>query len=592
MKQSLTILLILFSSKAFTQSNVGIGTTTPNASAQLDVSSTSKGILIPRMTQAQRIAIVNPSQGLLIYQTDGTAGFYVNRSSIPAVPNWSPITEGVNSWSQTLSGDGIFNNNSGSVGIGINAPNSNAQLEISSSTKGLLMPRLTNLNMNLLQVNAPDGMMIYNTDQQGLFIKRNTQFVRLTDTSRPFVLPYNGNANSASDLFQIQNFGSGSAIYGLSSSNTQAAIKGHGIGNGMGIEGNSATNIGIYGTTASGIGVQGTATTAGTAGFFTSTSGYALITNNGNVGIGALNPAYQLDVDGRMRIRHNGVTSGIWLNKADNTEGSFIGMINDTTAGFWGNATSGNWRVAVDVKNGLLGIGTTDPVTPLSFANNTGNKISLWGSNSNSHYGLGIQGSLMQLYTDANTSDIAMGYGSSSAFTENVKFLGNGNLHIGKYTTWQSAADNRKVNFGDGDFVYVGEQDADDRLVLRASSFDFRNGNVFIGATDFSKGAGYKLRVNGKIIAEEVKVQLVGAWPDYVFADDYNKLTIPQLENFIKTNKHLPNVPSAKEVETNGQHLGELQKKMMEKIEELSLYVIEQHKEIENLKHQIQQIKK
>lgn len=460
------------------------------------------------------------------------------------------------------------------VGIGTTTPATGAILELSSPSKGLLLPRLSTAAMNTLGAAGPDGMLAYNTDQQGLFIRRNGTFVRLSDTSRPFVLPYSGSATNDNVLFQVQNFGFGGAFYGMTSSASNPAIKGESFGFSDGVQGNATSGNGIFGVAASGNG-----------GYFSSTSGHALLTNTGKVGLGTLSPAYQLDVNGRMRIRHAGATPGIWLNKSNNTEGAFIGMVNDTTAGFWGNATSGNWRVAIDVKNGQMGIGTTDPAAPLSFASNVGNKISLWGSATGNHYGVGIQGSTMQLYTDISSSNISFGYGSSTSFSENVKFLGNGNVHIGGYNSWVNAQDNRKINFGDGDYVFLGEQDADDRLVLKAGSFDFKTGDVFVGVTDFTKAAGYKLRVNGKIIAEEVRVQLTGAWPDYVFNEGYQKLTIPQLEQYIKNNKHLPNIPSAAEVENNGQHIGELQKKMMEKIEELSLYIIELKKEIDSLKN-------
>lgn len=84
--------LAIFFFCAFLNSNAqtGIGTTTPNASAKLDVSSTDKGILIPRMTSAQRGFISFPANGLLVYQTDGVIGFYVN-SGTSASPSWLRI---------------------------------------------------------------------------------------------------------------------------------------------------------------------------------------------------------------------------------------------------------------------------------------------------------------------------------------------------------------------------------------------------------------------------------------------------------------------------------------------------------------------
>lgn len=89
-----------------------------------------------------------------------------------------------------------------------------------------------------------------------------------------------------------------------------------------------------------------------------------------------------------------------------------------------------------------------------------------------------------------------------------------------------------------------------------------------------------KLSVNGKIRAKEIKVEATG-WPDYVFEDGYQSKSLTELEAFIKQYKHLPEVPSAKEVEQNGVALGEMNKILLKKIEELTLLLIEQNKKNE-----------
>lgn len=81
---------------SYAQNNVGINTTTPDASAALDVNSTSQGVLVPRMTLAQRDAINSPATGLIIYQTDNTPGFYFNAGT-PAEKNWTSLTGGTSS---------------------------------------------------------------------------------------------------------------------------------------------------------------------------------------------------------------------------------------------------------------------------------------------------------------------------------------------------------------------------------------------------------------------------------------------------------------------------------------------------------------
>ena len=99
------------------------------------------------------------------------------------------------------------------------------------------------------------------------------------------------------------------------------------------------------------------------------------------------------------------------------------------------------------------------------------------------------------------------------------------------------------------------------------------NGNVGIGTTTPTE----KLSVNGKIRAHEIKVEAAN-WPDYVFEQDYKVLGLQELDAYIKQHKHLPDMPSAKETETNGIELGEMNKLLLKKVEELTLHLIEKDK--------------
>ena len=110
------------------------------------------------------------------------------------------------------------------------------------------------------------------------------------------------------------------------------------------------------------------------------------------------------------------------------------------------------------------------------------------------------------------------------------------------------------------------------------------NGNVGIGTIN---PGTFKLAVNGKIRAKEIKVET--GWSDFVFEDDYNLRLLTDVEAFIQTHKQLPDIPSAQEVEENGVNLGEMESKLLQKIEDLTLYIIGQEKRIKQLEEKIKQ---
>lgn len=106
-------------------------------------------------------------------------------------------------------------------------------------------------------------------------------------------------------------------------------------------------------------------------------------------------------------------------------------------------------------------------------------------------------------------------------------------------------------------------------------------GNVLIGTTIAQQD--YKLIVKGKIKAEELRLSTKD-WPDYVFDSKYKLRSLSEVEKFIQQNKHLPDVPSEAHVVEEGVSVVEMQGKLLQKIEELTLYMIDQHKQIEELK--------
>jgi hypothetical protein len=165
---------------------------------------------------------------------------------------------------------------------------------------------------------------------------------------------------------------------------------------------------------------------------------------------------------------------------------------------------------------------------------------------------------------------------------------GETGLNITTFTKKDGSVDYSSIQASNSQLYVLAEQD----IIFstdwdKAESVYFKaNGNVGIGTSNPSEKlevAG-NIRVNAKIEAGEIEVKNMKQWEDEVFEDSYNLASLSEVEGFIKENGHLPEIPSEAEVLENGYNMGEMDAMLLKKIEELTLYVIELEKEIEELK--------
>jgi hypothetical protein len=143
-----------------------------------------------------------------------------------------------------------------------------------------------------------------------------------------------------------------------------------------------------------------------------------------------------------------------------------------------------------------------------------------------------------------------------------------------------------RISFSTGIILNPGSSYGKSYVDIQGGGLRVSSGNVGIGTTTTGS---FKLAVEGKIGAREVNVT-TGVWADYVFEADYALPSLESLKVFIDKNKHLPEIPTAQEVETNGINLGEMNTLLLKKVEELTLYMITLKEENQELKKEVQKI--
>ena len=219
--------------------------------------------------------------------------------------------------------------------------------------------------------------------------------------------------------------------------------------------------------------------------------------------------------------------------------------------------------------NGVVGVGTTSPRARLdigayindSLLGTVMGRLSE-GDNTGSGTFLGVRGYATQGAVIYNTKSFAIEHNFYGVTNSSIGFYRGGNVS-GGFMTFSTNANNEQMRIT-------------------------QSGNVGIGTTNPDQ----KLTVKGKIHAEEVIIDLNVPVADYVFAENYPLMPLHKVEQFVKINNHLPEIPSATEVKEKGLSLGEMQNKLLQKIEELTLYVIEQQKINEKQGVRIEELEK
>ena len=218
--------------------------------------------------------------------------------------------------------------------------------------------------------------------------------------------------------------------------------------------------------------------------------------------------------------------------------------------------TNGITRMSVLNSNGNVGIGTTSPINNFKIVNSNSSILDIAGFYNSYPYAV------------TNKAETRINLG---------KIEGTVRQPMGAIGAFPGSGDDSN----NGNLVFYTRNTGNLIERLRIDN----NGNIGLGTTVIP--AGYKLAISGKIIAEEVMIKLQSNWPDYVFKQNYNLMPICEVESFIKTNHHLPGIPNAKTVENDGVSMGEMQAKLLQKIEELTLYIIQQNNRISELEKKI-----
>jgi len=284
------------------------------------------------------------------------------------------------------------------------------------------------------------------------------------------------------------------------------------------------------------------------------------------------------------------------------TEGGINFTVHGVDAGIKGFADWGNQYSAgiaaysfLDYNNSTAFVAGKNDGTSLALLGYKDGTSKIWAGHFtgdvrvSGQLGVGISpGSFTNLHSETTTLDRA-GYFINNKVTANTTY----GIYAGAFGTGSGAKRGGVFECLGGTGTNIAIRALAQGGVVNWSGY-FADGNVYV-ADNVAIGTenmatGYLLSVNGKIISEELRIQDMLDWPDYVFEEEYPLMPLYELEARIQKEKHLPGIPTAAQVSKDGVLVGEMQRLTVEKIEELTLYIIEQQKQMDAQKEEIKKL--
>lgn len=344
--------------------------------------------------------------------------------------------------------------------------------------------------------------------------------------------------------------------------------------------------------------------------------------NTGNVGIGTgISPAYKLHIAGGDVLLKNSLNSSLHF-RTDGNGDAFINNMNN----FVGNESTGNGSLTITGQSmlrfkvgntgnagtemiritdqGRVGIGETNPSAIFQIGDrwtyHNGSESKIIGYNYKSDGGAKrIVSDEVSTVWFTSTGGIMFRVSPSGPADSEIDFTNALTIENDGDVVWANGSAVLRTDQGGSidlggsgtpyiDFSNDPSSDYDARLILRADdALELSSANLLIGKSSQSN-TSYKIDVSGKIRSNEIVVNTDGA--DYVFQPGYQLRDLGELETFIRVNKHLPGIVSADEMQREGMSVAETTTKLLEKIEELTLYLIEIKKENNSQKEKINEL--